>query len=133
MKEYGAESVRNIALIGHGGSGKTSLSEILLYTSGEINRIGNIAEGTTTSDYSPNEIEKKISISLSLLHLEWNNVKVNILDTPGYSDFLGNVKAALRVADTAVMVLKSAEGVEVGSENAARFADGIKFTRSSID
>lgn len=127
MKEYGAESVRNIALIGHGGSGKTSLSEILLYTSGEINRIGNIAEGTTASDYSPNEIEKKISISSSLLHLEWNNVKVNILDTPGYSDFLGDVKAGLRVSDTAIMVLKSAEGVEVGTENAARFAGELNL------
>ena len=127
MKEYSAESVRNIALIGHGGSGKTSLSEILLFTSGEINRIGTIAEGTTASDYSPNEIEKKISISSSLLHLEWNNVKINLLDTPGYSDFLGDVKTALRVADTAVMVLKSAEGVEVGTENTARFAAELKL------
>jgi elongation factor G len=127
LKEYGAESVRNIALIGHGGSGKTSFSEILLYTSGEINRIGNIAEGTTTSDYTPNEIEKKISISSSLLHLEWNNVKVNILDTPGYSDFIGNVKSALRVADTAVIVLKSAEGVEVGSENTVKIANELNL------
>ncbi|MGA7721691.1 MAG: elongation factor G [Ignavibacteriaceae bacterium] len=127
MKEYGAESLRNIAFIGHGGSGKTTLSEILLFTSGEINRIGNIAEGTTASDYSPNEIEKKISISSSLLHLEWNNIKVNMLDTPGYSDFSGDVKAALRVADTAVMVLKSAEGVEVGTENAARFASELNL------
>jgi elongation factor G len=127
LKEYSAESVRNIALIGHGGSGKTSLSEILLFTSGEINRIGTIAEGTTASDYSPNEIEKKISISSSLLHLEWNNVKINLLDTPGYSDFLGDVKTALRVADTAVMVLKSAEGVEVGTENTARFAAELKL------
>jgi elongation factor G len=127
LKEYGAESLRNIAFIGHGGSGKTTLSEILLFTSGEINRIGNIAEGTTASDYSPNEIEKKISISSSLLHLEWNNIKVNMLDTPGYSDFSGDVKAALRVADTAVMVLKSAEGVEVGTENAARFASELNL------
>ena len=123
MKEYNAESVRNIALIGHGGSGKTSLSELLLFTAGEINRIGNIAEGNTTSDYTPNEIEKQISISTSLLHLEWNNLKINILDTPGYSDFLGDVKSALRVSDTAVIVLKSAEGVEVGTENATRFAN----------
>ncbi len=132
MKEYGAESVRNIALIGHGGSGKTSLSEVFLYTAGEINRIGNIAEGNTTSDYTPNEIEKQISISTSLLHLEWNNSKINILDTPGYSDFLGDVKAALRVVDTAVLILKSAEGVEVGSESTFRFANEYKLPNAIL-
>ncbi|MFO7445681.1 MAG: elongation factor G [Ignavibacteriaceae bacterium] len=123
MKEYGAEAIRNIAFIGHGGSGKTSLSEILLYTAGEINRIGTISEGNTVSDYSPNEIEKQISISTSLLHLEWNNTKLNILDTPGYTDFIGEVKASMKVCDTAVMVLKSAEGVEVGSETTGRFVN----------
>ena len=123
MKEYGAEAIRNIAFIGHGGSGKTSLSEILLYTAGEINRIGSISEGNTISDYTPNEIEKQISISTSLLHLEWNQIKLNILDTPGYTDFLGEVKCAMRVCDTAVMVLKSAEGVEVGSETTGRYVD----------
>jgi elongation factor G len=123
LKEYGAESIRNIAFIGHGGSGKTSLSEMILFTAGEINRIGNIAEGNTVSDYTPNEIEKQISISTSLLHLEWNNTKLNLLDTPGYADFLGDVKSAMRVCDTAVMVLKSAEGVEVGSEITSRFID----------
>ncbi len=132
MKEYGAESVRNIAFIGHGGSGKTSLSEISLFTAGEINRIGNISEGTTASDYTPNEIEKQISISTSLLHLEWNNVKINILDTPGYSDFLGDVKAGLRVADNAVLVLKSAEGIEVGSESTSHFANEYNLPISVI-
>ncbi|RPI66595.1 MAG: elongation factor G, partial [Ignavibacteriales bacterium] len=111
MKEYGPDSIRNIAFIGHSGSGKTSLSEIFLYTAHEINRIGSIAEGNTVSDYTPNEIEKQISISTSLLHLEWNNTKINILDTPGYSDFIGDVKAAMKICDVAVMVLKSAEGV----------------------
>ena len=121
MKEYGPDSIRNIAFIGHSGSGKTSLSEILLYTAHEINRIGSITEGNTVSDYTPNEIEKQISISTSLLHLEWNNTKINILDTPGYSDFIGDVKSAMRVSDMAVMVLKSAEGVEVGSEITGQF------------
>lgn len=123
MKEYSSESIRNIALIGHGGSGKTSLSEIVLYTAGEINRIGNILEGNTVSDYSSNEIEKQISIATSLLHLEWNGIKINILDTPGYSDFIGDVKSAMKVCDTAVMVLKAAEGVEVGSEMSGKFVD----------
>ena len=123
MKEYDAGSIRNIALIGHGGSGKTSLSEIMLFTAGETNRIGTVAEGNTISDYSPNEIEKQISISTSLLHLDWNNKKINILDTPGYSDFIGEVKASMKVCDTAVMILKSAEGVEVGTEISGRFVD----------
>ena len=121
MKEYTTDSIRNIAFIGHNGSGKTTLSEILLFTAHEINRIGNIAEGNTVSDYTTNEIEKQISISTSLLHLEWNNIKINILDTPGYSDFIGDVKSAMRVCDTAVMVLKSAEGIEVGSETTGEF------------
>ncbi len=132
MKEYGPESIRNIAFIGHGGSGKTSLSEILLFTAGEINRIGNISEGNTVSDYNPNEIEKQISILSSLLHLEWNNTKINILDTPGYSDFLGDVKSALRVSDTAVILLKAAEGVEVGSENANKFVEEFNLPSSII-
>ncbi len=123
MKEYGPELIRNIALIGHGGSGKTSLSEIILFTAGEINRIGNVLEGNTVSDYSSNEIEKQISISTSLMHLEWNGKKINILDTPGYSDFIGDVKSAMKVCDTAVMLLKSAEGVEVGSEVSGRFVN----------
>ena len=123
MKEYAPESIRNIALIGHGGGGKTSISELMLYTAGEINRIGNVLEGNTISDYTSNEIEKQISISTSLMHVEWNNKKINILDTPGYSDFIGEVKSAMKVCDTAIMVLKSAEGVEVGSEVSGKFVD----------
>jgi len=121
VKEYGPESLRNIALIGHGGTGKTSLSELFLFTAGETNRIGSIAEGNTISDYSANEIERQFSISLSLMHLDWKNTKINILDTPGYSDFIGEVKAGMKVCDTAVLVLKAVEGVEVGSEAAAHF------------
>jgi elongation factor G len=123
LKEYGTDAIRNITFIGHQGSGKTSLAEIILFTANEINRVGNISEGNTISDYTPNEIEKQISISTSLMHIEWNNTKINILDTPGYSDFIGDVKSAMRVSDTAVMVLKSAEGVEVGSETTGKFID----------
>ncbi len=127
MKEYTSENIRNLALVGHGGSGKTSLAELALFTGGEINRIGSIAEGTTISDYSVNEIDKKFSISLSLLHLEWNNTKINIIDTPGYSDFIGEVKCGMRVCDTAILVLSSPQGVEVGSEITEKFISEFKL------
>ncbi|MGE5410105.1 MAG: elongation factor G [Clostridiales bacterium] len=132
MKEYGSDSIRNIAFIGHGGSGKTSLSELILFTGGEINRIGKIEEGNTTSDYNANEIERQISISATPLHIEWQNTKINILDTPGYSDFIGQVKSSLYVVDTAVSVLKSAEGVEVGSESTWGFVNEYKLPAAII-
>ncbi|MEW6701127.1 MAG: elongation factor G [Bacteroidota bacterium] len=116
MKEFYADAIRNIAFIGHGGSGKTTISEILLFTSGEINRIGKVEEGNTTSDFNANEIEKRISIAASPLHLEWNGTKINILDTPGFPDFIGQVISSLYVADLSVSVIKSFEGIEVGTE-----------------
>ncbi len=132
MKEFSSESIRNIALIGHGGSGKTSLAELILFTAGETTRIGSITEGTTISDYTANEIEKQYSISLSLLNAEWQNTKINILDTPGYSDFIGEVKSGLRVSDVAVMVLKAVEGVEVGAEINQKFVDELNLPSSII-
>lgn len=116
MKEYNAEAIRNIAFVGHGGSGKTTISEILLFTCGETNRIGKVEEGNTISDFNANEIEKRISIAASPLHIEWNNTKINILDTPGFPDFIGQVISSLHVADLAISVVKSFEGVEVGTE-----------------
>ncbi|MEE9225897.1 MAG: elongation factor G [Bacteroidota bacterium] len=116
MKEYTTDHVRNIALIGHGGSGKTSIAEALLYTAGMTSRQGKVTEGNTVSDYHPDEIERQISINTSMLFCEWKDTKLNILDTPGYTDFLGEVKGALRVADTALVVLKAVEGAEVGTE-----------------
>lgn len=122
MKEFNTESLRNIAFIGHGGSGKTSLSEAILYTAGETNRIGRIEEGNTVSDYNSYEIERQISIYATPLHFVWNNTKINLIDTPGYTDFIGQVKSALRVVDVAVPVLKSAEGIEVNTETTWEFA-----------
>lgn len=115
-KEYSIEKIRNIALIGHGGSGKTTLTEALLYTAGMLNRMGKVEEGSTVSDYHPDEIERRISINGSLVNCDWQGYKCNILDTPGYSDFTGEVISALRVADTAVVLLKAVEGTEVGTE-----------------
>ncbi|MDP2885836.1 MAG: elongation factor G, partial [Ignavibacteria bacterium] len=115
-KEYTSEKIRNIALIGHGGSGKTTMSEAMLFTSGTSTRFGRVEDGSTVSDYHPDEIERKISINSSLLHCDWEGYKFNILDTPGYSDFTGEVLSSLRVADIAVVLLKAVEGTEVGTE-----------------
>jgi elongation factor G len=132
LKEIFSEAIRNIALVGHGGSGKTSLTEVLLFTAKETNRIGKIEEGNTVSDYSPNEIEKQISISSSLMNIEWNNTKINLIDTPGFSDFVGDVKSALKVCDTAVIVVKAAEGIEVGTDTAKSIIDEYKLPASII-
>jgi len=115
-KDYPIDKIRNIALIGHGGSGKTMLSELMLFNSGALNRMGKIEEGSTTSDYHPDEIERRISINSSVLHADWQGTKLNIIDTPGYSDFTGEVISSLHVSDLAVVCVKCVEGVEVGTE-----------------
>jgi elongation factor G len=116
MKEFTPDHIRNLALIGHGGAGKTSMAEAMLFSAGGTTRLGRVEEGNTLSDYHPDEIERQISINASLLFCEWKSCKLNILDTPGYTDFTGEVKASLRVADTAVVLLKAVEGAEVGTE-----------------
>ncbi len=116
MKEYTPDHLRNISLIGHGGSGKTSLTEAMLFASGGTTRQGKVEEGNTLSDYHPDEVQRQISINASLLNCEWRGNKLNLLDTPGYLDFTGEVKCALRVSETALLVLKAVEGVEVGTE-----------------
>jgi elongation factor G len=127
LSDFTPDAIRNIAFIGHGGSGKTSISEFLLYSAGEINRIGTIAEGTTTSDFNSNEIERQISIAASPLHFVWKGTKVNLLDTPGYSDFIGAVRASLHVADTAITIVKGAEGIEVGTEVSWKFVEELEL------
>jgi elongation factor G len=122
MKEYTSDRIRNISLIGHGGAGKTSLTEAMLFSSGMTTRLGKVEEGNTLSDHHPDETERQISINTSLLFCEWKSTKINILDTPGYLDFTGEVKEALRVADVALVLLKAVEGVEVGSEIVSRYA-----------
>ncbi len=121
-KDYSADRVRNVAIVGHGGAGKTSLVESLLFVSGTTTRRGRIEDGNTISDYHPDEIERKISINGSLLHADWKGTKLNILDTPGYSDFTGDVISSIRVADAATLLIKSVEGVEVGTEVAWSYA-----------
>ncbi len=115
--------IRNVALVGHQGSGKTALAEAMLHASGAINRPGSIPDGTTTSDYHTSEVERQMSIFTSLLHTEWNGHKVNILDTPGYPDFASEVIASMRVADTALYVMDARAGVQVGTEMAWSYGD----------
>ncbi len=114
--------IRNVVLLSHYGAGKTSLSEAMLFTSGAIKRLGSVDAGTTTSDYDPGEIERHMSISLSILPQEWKGIKLNVIDTPGYADFVGEVKAALRVSDGAAIVVCAASGVEVGTEQVWDYA-----------
>ena len=121
MNVYDADHVRNVALVGHQGSGKTTLAEAMLYSSGALKRMGTVEEQNTVSDYHPSEHEREMSIFTSLLHAEWKGHKINILDTPGYLDFLGEVVTALKVADTAIFVLDAVEGVQVGTEQAWRY------------
>ena len=115
MKDYDVAKLRNMALIGHGGSGKTSLCEALLFNTKATKRLGRVDDGTSTLDYTPEEIQRKITISLSLGHLEWRDHLFYIIDSPGYADFVGDVKAGLHVADSALLVLRAAGGVEVGT------------------
>lgn len=129
MKVFSVDKIRNAGLIGHGGVGKTSLAEAMLFNMGETNRIGKVDDGSTVSDYHPDEIERKISISTSLLHGIWKDWKINLLDTPGYSDFIGDAKCALRVTDLAVTVLSAVDGVEVGTEQVLEFAQEFNIPR----
>jgi len=108
--------IRNVVLLSHSGAGKTSLGEAMLFCSGVINRLGNVADGTTVSDYDPAEIKRQISINLSVLPYEWRNCKLNIIDTPGYPDFIGEVQAGLRICEGAIVVVCAVSGVEVGTE-----------------
>ncbi|UWG95592.1 elongation factor G [Dehalobacter sp. DCM] len=116
MKNYDTKSIRNICLVGHGGSGKTSLTETMLFNSGVTTRIGKVNDGNTVSDYLQEEIQRHISISMSLIPIEHQGTKINILDTPGYSDFIGEVYSALRVVDTSVFIISGVDGLEVQAE-----------------
>jgi len=118
MKKYAIDAIRNVALAGHSGSGKTSLAEALLFVSGAVDRQGKVDDGSATTDYDADEIKRKISINTALAPCEWQGCKLNLLDTPGYPDFVGDVIGAIRVAESAVISLDAVSGAEVGTETA---------------
>jgi len=116
MKDYKSGDIRNLAIVGHGACGKTILSEAMLATGGAINRIGSIENGSTVSDYHTDEHSRQISMHATALHVEWNDKKINLIDTPGYLDFVGEALGALAVVDMAIVVIHAAQGIEVGTE-----------------
>lgn len=129
MNNFKTEQIRNVALISHGGAGKTSLAEALLFTSGAVNRLGKVEAGNTTTDFDADEVKRQITIGTSLAPLEWKGTKINLMDTPGYFDFIGEVQATLRVADSAVVNVCGVSGVEVGTEKVWGYADQYKLPR----
>ncbi len=130
MKVYPSAKIRNVALVGHGGSGKTSLAEALLFVTGAIPRLGRVEDGNTVCDFDPEEERRGISVAMALAPFEHDGHKVNVLDTPGYADFVGDVAAALRVADLAVFVVSAVEGIEVQTQMAWRIAEQAKVPRA---
>jgi len=116
LKEYQTKEIRNIALLGHASTGKTCLAEAMLFTAGGINRLGRIDEGNTASDYNSDEIERKHSLNSTLLYCEYDEIKYNLIDNPGYLDFIGEAKASTRVTDFGLILVHSQLGTEVGSE-----------------
>ena len=126
---YTVNSIRNICLLGHSGSGKTALAESLLYMTGAIDRIGKNADGNTVCDYDPEEIKRHISISTSVVPLEYKNIKINVLDTPGAFDFSGAVMEALRAADAAILVCSAKDGITVGFEKAWKYCEERNMPR----
>ena len=129
MKVYRTDEIRNVVLLGHGGSGKTSLAEAMAYVSGATNRMGKITDGNTISDFDKEEQKREFSISTSLIPIEWEKAKINILDTPGYFDFVGEVEEAVSAADAVVIVVSGKAGVEVGTEKAWELCDKYKLPR----
>ena len=130
VKTFPTANIRNVALVGHGGAGKTSLAEALLLDAGAIPRLGKVEDGTTVCDFDPEEQRRRISVSLALAPFEVDGTKVNLLDAPGYADFVGDVAAAFQAADIALFVVSAVEGVEVQTEIAWKLAEARGLPRA---
>ena len=129
MKTYKTEEIKNIGIVSHAGAGKTSLAEAFLFNADHISRLGKVDDGTTTTDYLPAEISRKVTISTSLAPVEWKNYKFNFIDTPGYSDFAGEVNGALRVSDNMLLVVSGVSGIEVRTEILWDYAEELQKPR----
>jgi len=129
MKDYSPERLRNVCLMGHGGSGKTMLAEAMLFNTGALDRFGKITDGTTTTDFDPEEIRRKFSINTAVAPCEWKDFKINIIDTPGYFDFVGEVRQAIRVSEGAVITVPAKGGVAVGTEKSWAYANEQSIPR----
>ena len=132
MKDYTAKDIRNIGIFGHGGEGKTSLTEAMLFNAGLVDRIGSVQNGTTTTDFDPEETKRHISINVAFAPLEWKNTKINIIDAPGFFDFYGEVAAAMALADSAVIVVGAVSGPVVGAEKAMAMCKKLGKARMMV-
>src|SRR5215467_13419744 len=129
MKVFDAAGIRNVALVGHSGSGKTQLASALLFDAGAVNRFGKVDEGTTVTDYDEEEIARKHTLSSGLAYAEWNKQKINVIDTPGIGNFLADSRAALRVADAALVVVDAVSGVMVQTEKVWEASEELGLPR----
>jgi elongation factor G len=129
MLQYTPDRIRNVGLFAHGGAGKTSLAEAMLFDTKTVTRLGRVEDGNTVCDFDPDEIKRRISVNTAIAPLVWRETKINVVDSPGYADFVGDVKSALRVIDAAIIVMDASAGVEVGTEQAWRFAEEANLPR----
>lgn len=129
MKKYETNKIRNLALVGHSGSGKTSVTEAMVFNTGVTNRLGRVEDGNTISDFDKEEIAKKVSIGLSVIPVEWKDTKINLIDSPGYFDFEGEVMGALRASEAALLVMDASAGIEVGAEKYWNYCEKIGLPR----
>ena len=129
MDVFRTDRIRNVVLLGHGGAGKTTLTEAMAYLSGITNRLGKVADGNTISDYDKEEIKRKFSISTTMVPVQWDKMKVNILDTPGFFDFVGEAEEAAAAADAAVIVVSGKSGVQVGTQKAWELCEKYRLPR----
>lgn len=123
MKDYTTNKLRNVCFLGHGGSGKTTLAEAMLFNTGVLDRFGKVTDGTTTTDFDPEEIKRKISINTAIAPCEWEEHKINVIDTPGFFDFIGELKQGLRVAESGIILVPAKEGVAVGTEKSWQYVN----------